>query len=107
MKLNTQPFLFYIGIAIVLVATLSPIDGKMAGNGLDKLVHWAIFFFLTIQFLKYVPSLQKQTEGLLWIIIAALLTEVIQQWIPGRGMDIYDGIADVLGVLCGYYWSRD
>lgn len=39
-------------------------------------------------------------------IILGLLTEVLQQFIPGRGMDIYDGIADTLGTVIGYYIYR-
>ena len=106
MKINNQSFLFYLSIAIVLLATLSPVNGNMAGNKLDKIVHWGIFFFLTVQFLRYTNFSKKQTEGLLWIMVSGLLIEILQQWIPGRGMDIYDGLADVLGVVCGYYFDR-
>lgn len=39
-------------------------------------------------------------------IILGLMTEVIQQFIPGRNMDIYDAISDSLGIIIGYYAYR-
>jgi|GEM_PF-5909377 len=36
-------------------------------------------------------------------ILLGLFTEVIQQFIPGSGMDIYDGITDTLGIVVRYY----
>lgn len=35
-----------------------------------------------------------------------MIAEVAQQFIPGRDMDIYDGIADTIGVIVGYYFYK-
>lgn len=35
------------------------------------------------------------------------LTEFLQQFIPGRGMDIYDAIADTFGVAAAYYFYKN
>ena len=78
----------------------------MAGNRLDKVAHWGMFLILTISFLRYKTKPQQQLAGLLWIILGGFLTEIIQQWIPGRNLDFYDGFADTIGVMSGYYWYR-
>ena len=39
----------------------------------------------------------------LWATIFGLITEVIQQFIPGRNREFYDGLADTLGIVSGFY----
>jgi VanZ family protein len=43
---------------------------------------------------------------MIWAILFGLVTEVAQQFIPDRDMDIYDGIADTIGVIVGYYFYK-
>ena len=95
--------LFLGSLLIVLIATLTPGNGKIAGNHLDKVAHFLMFAFLAYQSLKSVIDKEKIPDTLLACILLGLLTEVLQQFIPGRGMDIYDGIADTLGVVAAYY----
>ena len=90
-------------VFLVLAVTLIPGDGKVLGMYLDKVVHFVIFFILGINScFKYQQS-DKLIGVLFRCIILGLLTEVLQQFVPGRTMDIYDGIADTLGVICAYY----
>jgi len=95
--------LFIISLLFVLIATLTPGNGKIAGNYLDKVAHFLMFGFLAYQSLKAIIDKTKIPEVLLTCILLGLLTEVLQQFIPGRGMDIYDGIADTLGVAIAYF----
>lgn len=95
--------LFISSLLIVLIATLTPGNGKIAGNYLDKVAHFLMFAFLAYQSLKAVIDKEKIPDVLLGCIVLGLLTEVLQQFIPGRGMDIYDGIADTLGIVFAYY----
>ena len=97
-----SPF-FIISLLVVLIATLTPGNGKIAGNYLDKVAHFLMLAFLAYQSLKAVTDKEKIPDVLLASISLGLLTEVLQQFIPGRGMDIYDGIADTLGVVVAYY----
>lgn len=95
-----------LNIALILVLTLSPGNGKIAGDYLDKVIHFFIFLLLGYSICNNYQNQKALTEGLLWAILLGLATEVIQQVIPGRNMDIYDGIADTLGVVAGYYWFK-
>ena len=36
-------------------------------------------------------------------MVGGVGTEIAQQFIPGRGMDIYYALADLLGVVGAYY----
>ncbi len=96
-------YLLIPSILLILIVTLTPGDGTIAGNYLDKVVHFIIFLILSLNInYKY----QNKTYGfelMLWAIIFGLTTEVVQQYIPGRNMDLYDGIADSFGIIIGYY----
>lgn len=80
-----------------------PGNGKIAGNYLDKVAHFLLFFFAALNLLHSLLNKEKITELLLGFILMGLLTEVIQQFIPGRNMDLYDGIADTLGIVIAYF----
>lgn len=98
--------LLIVSIIIILIVTLTPANGKMLGSYLDKVGHFLIFFFFGINCCFKFQKNEKLTEVLFWGIIFGLITEVIQQFIPGRNMDVYDGIADTLGIIFGYYVYR-
>lgn len=98
--------IFLLSILIVLVTTLTPGNGKIAGNYLDKLVHFSIFAFMAYQALHALIDKNKIPEVLLVCIIMGLMTEVGQSFIPGRNMDLYDGLADTLGVAAAYFYYK-
>ena len=43
---------------------------------------------------------------LIWAVVLGVLTELLQKLIPGRDLDFYDGIADMLGIVGGYYFYK-
>ena len=94
---------FIISIIIVLFITMAPVNGKGTGHNLDKLIHFAIFLILSVNLCFKYYKTDKITTAIIWTILFGLITEVIQQFIPGRNMDIYDGIADTFGIIVGYY----
>ena len=91
---------------MVLVVTLTPGNGKILGNYLDKVVHFLLFFNLSIQICRKFHNGEKLFPALLWAVVLALMTEVLQQKIPGRNMEVYDAIADILGIFLGYYFGK-
>lgn len=97
--------LLLASVLIVLVVTLTPGNGKILGNYLDKVAHFSIFLFLSLSINFKFRNQEKQIEYLLWAVLLGLLTEIIQQFIPGRNMDLYDVLANLLGVIFGYYFS--
>lgn len=97
-------------IFLVLIVTMTPGNGNFFGNYLDKVVHFMIFLVLSINICYTFHGRAQLIPALLWAMLFGLFTEVVQQFIPGRGMDIYDGIADALGVITGFYlyrWKSD
>lgn len=95
--------LFQANIVVILILIFAPSSGRFSVDYLDKVVHFGLFMILSINACFKFYKTEKQIDALIWSIFLGLLTEVVQQFIPGRDMDIYDGIADALGVICGYY----
>lgn len=92
-----------LSISLLLIAIFMPGNGKIAGNYLDKVAHFLLFFFASLNLLHSLINKEKITELLLGFILVGLLTEVIQQFIPGRNMDLYDGIADTVGIVVAFF----
>lgn len=105
LKIKFTP-LFLISLLLVLVATLTPGNGKIAGNYLDKVAHFLLFAFLAYQAIKALPNKKRITEVIIWSVLLGFLTEYLQQFIPGRNMDIYDALADTLGVFSAFYFHK-
>ena len=101
--------IFILSILIVLIATLTPGNGKIAGNYLDKVAHFGIFAFMTFYSLKAVSNKKYIPEVLIVCVFLGFLTEILQQFIPGRNLDFYDALADIIGVasaLFYYNWTQ-
>ena len=82
---------------------------------LDKLIHIGVFGLLAYLFMRPVAirdisvSIKKQTflkiaiAGSIW----GLTLEFVQYfWIPGRSMDLMDFVADAVGCMIAYLYSK-
>ena len=95
----------------LLFGTLTPGDDlpDIEFNLNDKIIHLIIFLVLTTLFLAAAKreNFLKINSGkiivtvFLIVSIIAVLTEVLQHFIPGRKMDVSDLIANETGVVTG------
>lgn len=106
MRKIKSKWLLWLSLAIVLIVTLIPGNGKIAGNYLDKLVHFTIFAFLGFSVIKAFSQSKKLTLYLMLCILLGFVTEIVQQYIPGRNLDFYDALADTLGVFSAYLFTQ-
>lgn len=63
----------------------------------DKYIHFGVFFLLSLTLHQAFAISGRLSFVLLGIY--GLLIEMGQSYVPGRGSDVYDWIADSLGVL--------
>ena len=92
-------------IALLIGATIAffwqvPSTGASRIPYIDKYVHFGVFFLLSFT-LHQAFSLSARAS-FLWLGLYGLFIEVAQSYIPGRGSDVYDWLADSAGVL-GYF----
>ena len=95
--------MFAVSIVLILIATLAPSYGDHTFIYIDKVAHFLLFLFLSVNICYKYPVGNKRVEFLMLAILFGLITEVLQQFVPGRDMNIYDGVADTVGVLIGHY----
>ncbi len=75
------------------------------GLPLDKVIHFALFAAVT-----YAGVLAGLRKPLITAIMGAqaLLSEAVQHfWLPQRGGDVWDLVADVAGITVGVWVARD
>lgn len=101
-----RKFVLLISIAVLLVATLMPGSGATGLPYVDKIAHFGLFFFASWNILHCYSGTRSLSRFLLLIILLAPLTEIAQLYIPLRGFEWLDIVADLLGVLAGYLFYR-
>ena len=102
-----------LAAALILLATLTPLDGEGSCGSLlgltDKLWHALLFTLLGVPVaLRYATSraaARSPLRVLLMVVLAiwlfAALDELAQRWVEGRDADLGDWIADMGGALTG------
>jgi VanZ family protein len=107
-------------IATVLLCLPASSLPKTNGNWfhdfqVDKLIHICIFGFLVFMFCRPIRIKgflnELITKIYLFIAIAfclyGILIEFIQKWfIPGRGFELFDIVADIIGCFTGFFIAR-
>ena len=94
---------FYILFLISLYLFFAPFedDGPEIFPHSDKIAHFSIFFFMTI-FL--IVGRLKKNYALIFCILYALFTEIIQIFLNYRTGSIFDFVSDVLGITFAIFF---
>ena len=76
-----------------------PISPPKMDNG-DKLMHTLAFFSLTILADMSFPPVRLMLQKIVALLAFGLLIEWIQSFLPWRSADLFDFIADCIGIAC-------
>lgn len=72
-------------------------------EGIDKILHLSIFTFLGFSFIAAFPKI-RFFYFIQIIVIYGMLTEILQDEMDwGRSLEFLDLVADIIGVLIGYF----
>lgn len=100
---NRRNRILLVSLLLVFIMAFTPGDGQIAGAYLDKVAHFTAFFFLSLNCCYKYQSDKSKMAILLGVVVLGFVTEIVQQYIPGRNMDIYDALADTLGTVAAYF----
>lgn len=100
----------FLWALFILVLTLTP--GKSVPDltifDYDKLGHAGIFLIQSYLLISglYLRRGKGHTKKYVFIgsitaVIYGFLIELAQDFIPDRGMELYDAVANIIGALCG------
>ena len=93
---------------LILVAILMPGDSvpSVGIPGIDKLVHFSMFFTLSgvfcLEYLWHYKCLPHMLYTFLGLFTFAFITEVIQLFAVKRSFDLKDLVADIIGSVTAY-----
>jgi len=104
-----RPIVFACGWTVLIVAALSVPGSNLPSSsvlGLDKLIHFALFFVLTGLWLaaKSEARIDRGLAILGLILLFAVGSEYYQQVMPiGRTAELRDVLADSVGALLAFF----
>ena len=98
--------LLAVGYTIWLTAiSLTPLDGLdlPSFSYADKIVHFFLYFFLTLLWLLAYPRWwRKWMFFIVLVILWGIVIEFIQEYfVPTRGGDVFDALANTIGASNG------
>jgi len=109
-------YLFWIGYLAVLITSFIPVKGSLNKITLgpesfrirlDHLLHFAGYFLICMYYLagqKKGLSLftaNPLTKFILLLLFLAIVTELVQLWVPERAFNVWDLVSNVAGVVVG------
>ena len=97
-----KPIFLYITLLVIII-TLIPMPMKVQNKtlGWDKLIHFSIFSIL-----GFFTQASLSLLALLYGSVLAIVTELLQKFIPGRAPDIVDFSTNIIGVVIGTsFWE--
>ena len=94
----------YITIIFLLSSTPPNVVSSIQIYGLDKIIHFIEYFILGVIYRTSINQLLSKYYFL--IILIPIIDEFIIQDYSGRNVDIFDFIANILGLIFGIIISK-
>jgi len=94
----------YIVIIFLLSSTPPSMVSSIQIYGLDKIIHFIEYFILGVIYRSSINQLLSKYYFL--IILIPIIDEFIIQDYSGRNVDIFDFIANILGLIFGIIISK-
>ncbi|MCW8195410.1 hypothetical protein F6455_11485 [Proteobacteria bacterium 005FR1] len=97
-------FIVLIGYGTYL--SLTPAPGAIFETASDKVLHAAGWFGLTLSLRAAWPSPRLPWWAVFGLLLYSLLIEFVQHFLPTRLFDLWDFVANGVGILLAYGLGR-
>jgi VanZ family protein len=113
---NLYRYIFWTGCFLILITAFLPVPGnlnkiKLGPESfrirLDHLLHFAVYFMICLYYLAgqmrgfYLFSANSLIKFILLILFLAVVTELVQLWVPKRAFNVFDLVSNVGGIIVG------
>lgn len=114
--------IFWIGYFTVLVISLIPlkrinfdkiiIESQVFYLRLDHFLHFSAYFLICVYYLiGWLKGFSLFYPSSLWrffilVLILAVVSELVQLWVPDRAFNVFDMLANVLGLILGIIFIK-
>jgi len=95
---------WWMAVCLVSIGSLLPSSSppiKLLSGVSDKLLHFLAYVVLGLLPVLWAPSRRTAITVLLSMVALGLALECGQTFVPGRGFELADLVADDAGLLCG------
>lgn len=108
--------IFWAGYLAVLITTFLPVAGELNkvhvgpeafSIRLDHLLHFSAYFLICMYYLagrwKGLSLFNSQSlfKFFFLVLLLAVVTEVVQLWVPARSFNVFDLVSNVAGAAVG------
>lgn len=108
---------FWTGYIAVLITTFLPINFRVDEIRFgpdafairsDNLLHFAVYLLICLFYLLGARkglklfNVNPLRKFIVLVLLLAVITELAQLWVPSRAFNVFDGVANVMGVLVGW-----
>lgn len=108
---------FWTGYVAVLITTFLPISFRVDKIKFgpdafairsDHLLHFAVYLLICLFYLLGAKKglklfdVNPLRKFIVLILLLATVTELAQLWVPDRAFNVFDGVANLAGVLAGW-----
>ena len=96
------------GVAVLVVLSLLPGSSPAvawASSVNDKLLHFAAYAALALLAVLGADDRRAVVRSVLIMFVLGVALDFAQRFIPGRGFELGDILADNLGLLCGAFFA--
>lgn len=98
--------IFIAYVVFIIAASLIPEAGTSIVVYKDKIAHLAAYFVMGILAWTAVATVKRRLYLLFFAVVLGVVLELVQEFVPGRSMDIADAAANAAGVVLAYLVCR-
>ncbi|MCA9810801.1 MAG: VanZ family protein [Candidatus Dadabacteria bacterium] len=98
--------IFIAYVVFVIAASLIPEAGTSIVVYQDKIAHLTAYFVMGVLAWTAVTTMKRKLYLLLSSVLIGVVLEFVQEFVPGRSMDIADAAANTAGVVLAYLVCR-
>lgn len=98
--------IFIAYVVFIIAASLVPEAGTSIVVYKDKIVHLAAYFVMGIFAWTAVTTMKRKLYLLFSSVLLGVVLELVQEFVPGRSMDVADAAANTAGVVLAYIVCR-
>lgn len=98
--------IFIAYVVFIIAASSIPEAGTSVVVYKDKIAHLTAYFVMGVLAWTAVTTMKRKLYLLFSSVVLGVVLELVQEFVPGRSMDIADAAANAAGIVLAYLVCR-
>ena len=100
--INFARLCWLLALIIIFWFACIPAPPELMSSFNDKITHFLVFFFLGISAFFLWPNKKGERQVLFFLAFYGAFIEVVQYYVPGRTLSLFDWIMDIAGLIVAF-----